>query len=42
MFAEILVRKAISGPEVNEWDIAMATELRSIIKNDVWKLVNRP
>lgn len=27
---------------MNEWYVATATELRSILKNDVWKLVYRP
>lgn len=42
MFAEVSVRKTISGPEMSEWYIAMASELRSILKNDVWRLIDRP
>lgn len=42
MFAEVSIKDAISGPAMDEWYIAMATELRSILKNNVWKLVNRP
>jgi|GEM_PF-6972300 len=42
MFAEVSLREAITGFSMNEWYMAMATELRSILQNDVWKLVDRP
>jgi len=42
MFAKVSLREAISGPSMDEWYIAMATELQSILQNDVWKLVDRP
>jgi hypothetical protein len=32
----------MNSPEVDEWYDAMAVEIRSIIKNNTWKLVNRP
>ena len=39
---EISFKKAMSGPEADEWLNAMTTEMESIIKNNTWKLVNRP
>jgi hypothetical protein len=32
----------MNSPEVDEWYDAMAVEIRSIIKNNTWKLVKRP
>ena len=40
--ADIPIREAIKGSESNEWIQAMASELRSIIKNDTWTFVDRP
>jgi hypothetical protein len=40
--SEIPARIAMNSPEVDEWYDAMAVEIRSIIKNNTWKLVKRP
>lgn len=40
--AEIPIHDAIKGPDSDEWFQAMATELKSIIKNDTWIFVDRP
>ncbi|KAH0820277.1 hypothetical protein GEV33_002514 [Tenebrio molitor] len=40
--SEIPARRAMNSPEVDEWYDAMAVEIRSIIKNNTWKLVKRP
>ena len=40
--ADIPIHEAIKGSESNEWIQAMASELRSIIKNDMWTFVDRP
>lgn len=42
MFTEVPVREAISGSTMDEWYTAMAIELKSIVKNNAWKLVNHP
>lgn len=39
--AEVPMKQAMSSPEANEWRAAMIEELRSIIKNNTWKLVDR-
>ena len=39
---EIPLKEAISGPDSTEWLDAMATEMKSIIKNETWILVDRP
>jgi len=39
---EIPISQAISGTDANEWYRSMATELRSVIENDTWELVDRP
>lgn len=44
MLAEVsikAIKEAIKGPDVDEWYSAMAKELRSIIENNVWGLVDR-
>lgn len=40
--AEIPVTQAISGPNSSEWIEAIASEIKSLIENDTWKLVERP
>lgn len=40
--AEIPVKQAVSSPDSEEWYDAMATELKSIIKNETWEIVERP
>lgn len=40
--AEIPMRQAISGPDFEEWNNAMASEIKSIIQNDTWEIVDRP
>jgi len=40
--AEVSLRDAIRGPEAEEWYSAMASELRSIIQNNIWKHGNVP
>lgn len=39
---EIPIDEAIHGPDIADWNDAIASELRSILKNDTWKLVDRP
>lgn len=39
---EISLREAVHGSEAEDQYSAMALELKSIIKNDTWKLVKRP
>lgn len=39
---EFLIDEAIHGPDTAEWNDAIASELRSILKNDTWTLVDRP
>lgn len=39
--SEIPMREAMSGLEADEWRLAMVKEIRSIIKNDTWELVDR-
>lgn len=36
------MKKAMSSPDVDEWWTAMMDELKSIIKNDTWDLIERP
>jgi len=40
--AEVSLQEAIRGPEAEEWYNAMASELKCIIQNDTWELVERP
>lgn len=40
--AEIPIHKAMQGPNSDEWLEAIASELKSIIKNDTWIFVDRP
>ena len=39
---EVPTKQAVSGPDAEEWYRAMADEVKSIIKNDAWELVERP
>lgn len=39
---EVPMRQAMSGDDVEEWKRAMIAELRSIINNRTWKVVDRP
>ena len=39
--AEIPIRDAIKGPELNKWLEAMAIELKSTIKNNTWTIIDR-
>lgn len=36
------MEQAISSPESKEWLEAIALEIKSIVKNDTWVLVDRP
>ncbi|KAJ3635178.1 hypothetical protein MTP99_008105 [Tenebrio molitor] len=36
------MKQALTGPDAGEWLSAMVEEMKSILKNDTWKLVNRP
>ncbi|CAK9818809.1 Retrovirus-related Pol polyprotein from transposon TNT 1-94 [Anthophora quadrimaculata] len=40
--AEIPLARAVAGPDADEWHQAIAVELGSILKNDTWKIVERP
>lgn len=40
--SEIPILKAVTGLNAEEWHNAIASELKSILKNDTWKLVQRP
>jgi Reverse transcriptase (RNA-dependent DNA polymerase)./Integrase core domain. len=40
--AEIPAKQAVSGPDSEDWFLAMADEVKSILKNDTWLLVERP
>ena len=40
--AEIPVKEAMNGPDSEEWLDVMANELKSIIKNQTWEIVDRP
>lgn len=39
--AEIFLEETLSGPDQEEWMKTMATEWKSIIKNDTWILMDR-
>jgi len=39
--AEIPIREALQGPDAEEWLAAMESELKSIIRNETWKVVDR-
>ena len=41
LMAEIPVKEAVSGPDAGSWFHAMADEVKSILKNDTWQLVER-
>jgi hypothetical protein len=38
---EVPMKQALTGPDAGEWLSAMVEEMKSILKNDTWKLVNR-
>lgn len=40
--AEIPVARAMASPEAEEWHEAISVELKAIIKNDSWDIVDRP
>ncbi|KMQ86259.1 retrovirus-related gag-pol polyprotein [Lasius niger] len=40
--SEIPIKTALSGADANEWLDAMAIEMKSIIKNHTWQIVERP
>lgn len=40
--AEVPLKQAISGAEANEWYRAVGEEVRSLVKNNTWDLVDRP
>lgn len=40
--AEIPLKMAMSGENAGEWFGAMADEIKSVVVNDTWTLVNRP
>ncbi|CAL1680763.1 unnamed protein product [Lasius platythorax] len=40
--SEVPMKKAMSSPNADEWWTAMVDELKSIIKNDTWDLIERP
>lgn len=40
--SEIPVSRAMASPELNEWNRAMADEVKSILKKDTWSLADRP
>lgn len=40
--SEIPIRKAVSGPDSDEWLDAMEDELKSIKQNKTWKIIDRP
>lgn len=42
LLAEVPIKDAISGPDADDWMQAMAEEVRSILKNDTWQIVERP
>lgn len=39
---EVSINDAIHGSDAEEWYKAIACEVRSLLKNDTWQLVNRP
>lgn len=42
LLSEVPMRLALTGPDSEEWRDAMTQEIRSIIRNDTWELVDRP
>lgn len=40
--SEVSMRQAMAGCDANEWRDAIASEIRAIIKNNTWILVDRP
>ena len=40
--SEIPMKEAMTSPDANEWHQAIVDEMKSILKNDTWVLVNRP
>jgi len=39
---EIQLTEAMSGPHSSEWLEAICEEMKSILKNEIWVMVNRP
>lgn len=42
MTCEIPMNRALSSPDADQWYQAMKREVRSIVKNDTWTIVDRP
>lgn len=42
LLSEIPIKQALSGSDCEEWYKAMGEEIKAIIKNNTWKLVDRP
>lgn len=40
--AEVPLNESMKGPDAEEWLRALTMEMKVIIKNDTWTLVNRP
>lgn len=40
--AEVPINQSLNGPVAEEWVQAMTEEMKSIIRNDTWTLVDRP
>jgi len=40
--AEVRIKDALSSPEAEEWLSAIQQEIRSVIANDTWTIVDRP
>lgn len=42
LITEIPMRQALSGPEADEWQDAMMSEIKSVLRNGTWELIDRP
>lgn len=42
VITEIPVSDALQGPDANEWYDAIASDLKSLLKNDTWQLISMP
>lgn len=42
LMAEVPMKQAVTGPDSEQWNMAMAKEIVSIIKNKTWEVVSRP
>lgn len=42
LLTEIPIEEAVNGPDAQEWSFAISDELKSIIKNDTWIVVDKP